>query len=434
MASLKNYDIVIKNGKIFKDNIFIKADIFIKNGKIKKVVYPKSVNYNSDKIIDASDCLISYGFFDPHVHFRCPGYEHKEDWVSGSRAAIKGGFTYIADMPNTKPPSSDFDSLVDKNNIAKQSKINFGLYIGLTDNNAGQVKNLCNKLKKSKINITGIKAFLGSSTGDLLITDYNSIKKALKTGILTLFHSEDEEKLKKYSNIKYNSVFDHNLKRPPTAAASSLLKIARACKSFKKKAKIYICHVSSELEIKLIKKLREKGYNIISEVTPHHIYFNLSNIKKSDIYKVNPPIRSKEDSTAVQKAFNNGFFDIIGTDHAPHLLKEKKSNNPPSGMPGLESCFYAFYKLYEENKISLNRVFKLLISGYGIFKVKKRGKIKKGYFADLTVIKNDDFTFSEKVMETKADFSPYNGLKCKVKIDAVILDGKVVLENGKLKI
>lgn len=434
MASSKSYDIVIKNAKLFNNNIFINTDIFIKNGKIKKLSNSNKNDYKCSKIIDAKDSMVSYGFFDPHVHFRTPGDEQKEDWQSGSRAAIKGGFTYICDMPNTKPLSTNYETLLSKYNIAKKSKINFGLYLGLTDDNAGSIKKIYKSLKKNKINITGVKAFLGSSTGDLLIKNYNSVKKALKTGVLTLFHSEDEVKLKKYSNIEYNSVFDHNLRRPPSAAASSLLKIAKTCKSFKKKAKIYICHISSEVEINLIKKLRQKGYNIISEVTPHHLYFDLSNIKKTNIYKVNPPIRSKEDAMEVKKAFNNGFFDIIGTDHAPHLISEKNSTNPPSGMPGLESCFYALFKLYQENNISLNRIFKLLTSGYRIFKIKNRGRIKKGYFADLTIIKNEDLIFNDKDMETKADFSPYNGLKSKVKIDTVIINGEIVMENGNLQI
>lgn len=435
MESNKKSKIAIKDGNIFTGNEFLKGTVLIKGNKIKKVIFstPREKELTGYKIIDATDCFVSYGFFDPHVHFRTPGDEHKEDWTTGSRAALKGGFTYVIDMPNNKPSITNLNLLMEKDKIAKNSSIiNYGLHIGLTDKNARTIKKIYKKAKKSKINVFGIKAFLGSSFGELLIKDIKSIKKSLKSKIITLFHAEDEEELKKYESIKYNTVYDHNKKRPAIVATKAIIKIARSCKKFKRHANIYICHVSTSREVRLIERLKKAGYRIITEVTPHHLFFSLDNIKPSNIYKVNPPIREKEDREFLIDIFNNSFFDILGTDHAPHLLKEKESDNPPSGMPGIETAFYVLYKLYENGDISLPIIFKLLTSGYQIFKLKKRGKIISGNIADITIIKKEKFTFNLENGESKADFSPYEGLTVNAKVDTVIINGKILLENGKI--
>ncbi len=434
MGLLKNSKIAIINGTIFI-NKFTKGTILINGNKIKKVIQGDISKYKIKKykIIDASNCYVSYGFFDPHVHFRCPGHEYKEDWNTGTKAAIKGGYTFIVDMPNNKPSAVDVNTLIKKNNLAKQSKLNYGLYLGLTDDNSDKIKIIFKKLKSLKIPVLGIKVFLGSSTGDLLINNDQSIYQSLNSSILNLFHCEDQLTLHKYKNIKYNSIIDHNKKRPPQSEVNGIKRIINSAKNIKKNAKIYICHVTSKDQVKSIEEFREQGFSIIAEITPHHLFFDLSNINKSNIFKVNPPIRDKMDVLEVRKKFNNGFFQIIGTDHAPHLLKEKKSNDPPSGFPGLESSFYALYNLYERKIIKLNEIFKLLTSGYKIFKIKKRGELKKGNFADITIIKKDKNVFKSKDTFTKADFSPFENLCVDCKIKTVIINGKIILKNGVFK-
>ena len=329
MALSKNSKIAIVNGTLFYKNKFVSGNILITGKKIKKIIlgYIYLDKLKEYKIIDAKDCYVSYGFIDPHVHFRCPGQEYKEDWQSGSKAAIKGGYTFVIDMPNNNPSAINVKTLVNKNKIAKDTPIHYGFYIGLTDNNAKKVKKIYNTLKQKKIPIFGIKVFLGSSTGDLLVSKRRSIFQSLNTPMINLFNCEDQPVLNKYNSLKYNSIFDHNNKRPPEAEVSGIKKIIKASKQIKNKAKIYICHVTSEKEIKIIKKYRKIGFNIIAEITPHHLFFDLSNIKKSNIYKVNPPIRPARDVNEIRKQFNKGFFQIIGTDHAPHLKKEKES--PP---------------------------------------------------------------------------------------------------------
>ncbi|HPP03652.1 MAG TPA: dihydroorotase [Spirochaetota bacterium] len=428
--------IAIVNGNIFIKKRFVKGTIFIENKKIKKVIIGEKIEtekLKKYKVIDASDSFVSYGFFDPHVHFRTPGHTYKEDWKSGSRAALNGGFTYVMDMPNNTPSATTYETLKEKNSIAKRdSLVNYGFYIGLSDKNAYELKDIIKKCRKNKINVLGIKVYIGSSTGDLLIKDFRFVRPALEIGEYVLFHCEDERTLQKFKNIKYIDVSSHNLKRPPLAEIEGLRKIIHSAISIKEKAKIYICHVSSKEFLKEILKFKKKGFNIITEITPHHLFLFLSGIDKSNIYKVNPPIRTLQDVEFLREAFNKGNFNIIGTDHAPHLLKEKFSDNSPSGFPGLESAFYVLMDLYKRRLIDLEMIFKLLTRGYKIFNIPKRGSIKKGNFADIVIIKEKEFIFEAKNCYTKADFSPFEGLKSDYTVDTVIVNGRILKENGKI--
>jgi len=305
-----NYKKAIINGLIFTGNEFEKGTILIKNNKIESVILDNistdawiKAGYN---ILDATDCIISYGFFDPHVHLRCPGSSQKEDWISGVKAAIAGGFTFIADMPNNNPPATDFDILNLKSTLQKSYPINYGLYIGATDANATELKKIIAKCRKKNIPILGIKCFLGSSTGDLLLKNDESIYEALKTGEIVLFHAENEPTLKKTANIPYQTIQDHNIIRPAEAEADAIERIAQIATPIKDKARIYICHISSMLGFKKLKEYKKQGYTMISEVTPHHLFFSLSNITDDTIYKVNPPIRSEKDVAYLRGKFNKG--------------------------------------------------------------------------------------------------------------------------------
>lgn len=433
---MNKYKIAIINGKLFVQNRFTRGHILIEGSVIKKVILSYSIDekiLENCYVIDAKGCIVSYGFFDPHVHFRCPGQEYKEDWISGVNSAVKGGYTYILDMPNNNPPAVDFETLALKNNIAKNSPINYGFHIGLTNKNYKDIKHIYKQCQIEHIPLHGVKVFLGSSTGDLLCTSDQALKTALGLPLINLFHAEDEATLQHFDHIPYKNVDSHNKRRPPIAEANAIKKIIRAAKHHRNSAKIYICHVSSNAGIKRIIKYRKKGFTIFAEVTPHHLFFNLDQMEeKSNIFKVNPPIRDTEEVLKLRDAVNRGYFQIIGTDHAPHLYKEKMSSNPPSGIPGLESSFYAFASLYKQGILSLKKILRLLTSGYEIFNIKKRGTIKKGNFADLTIIRHDPFIFKAEKTQTKADFSPYEDLESSFFIDTVLCNGKILLRNGEL--
>jgi dihydroorotase len=433
---MNNSKIAIINGKLFINNKFKKGTLLIHNERIYKVIETKkekpkengksklNENYILDgyKIIDATNCIVSFGFFDPHVHLRTPGFEYKEDWESGTKAAIKGGFTYIVDMPNTNPPSIDLESLEIKNNIAKKSKINYGLYIGLTDENSSDIGKISSDILEKNINLLGIKVFLGSSTGSLLVKNESSIKASLNTRFINLFHCEDETTLQKYKDIEYKTIYDYAKIRPDISEVAAFYKII---KNGNKDSKIYICHISSKRLAKEIKKYRRKGYKIIAEISPHHLYFCNENIENSNLFKVNPPIRKQKDLFYLRKLFNSGFFDIVGSDHAPHTISEKESTNPPSGMPGLETTFYVLANLYQNGSIKKKRLFKLLTSGYKIFSIKDRGEIKAGNFADITIVQKKAHKIKNSSIVSKAKFSPYNGMETNYSIKCVIVNGEL---------
>lgn len=430
---MKNNKKLIYNCNIFIEKSFKNYSLLINDNVIEKII-TTNIDLDLYKDCEKIDCengFVSYGFIDPHVHFRTPGNENKEDWDSGSKAALKGGFTFVIDMPNNTPPAVTFEILSDKNEIAKKySFVNYGFYIGLTDENSNSILYTINKCRLNGINIYGIKAFLGSSTGNLLVKNVDSIKNALETGEVVLFHAEDEGVLK---NIPYKGNIQHGFSRPEEAEVSAINKIAMSASDIISKSKIYICHVSSSSGLKKILSLRDKGYNIIAEVTPHHLYFTLENIEDSDpIYKVNPPIRNDMSVKALREGFNKGDINIVGTDHAPHLVSEKMSKAPPSGFPGLETAFYALYNLSKNGLIDFVKIFEYMTVGYKIFNIKKRGKIKEGNFADLVILKHKDFTFDSTKGSSKAKFSPYNGIMSDLLIDTVLINGKTILKDGKI--
>lgn len=426
--------IAIINGLLFINNKFVKGNIIIEGDKIKNVIPGKLQDFDLSNhyVIEANGSYVSYGFFDPHVHFRTPGTEYKEDWESGANAAIKGGYTFVVDMPNNNPPAVDLQTLELKNELASKSPINYGFYIGLTTENYKNIKHIFKQCKIRNIPVYGVKVFLGSSTGNLLVKAAEAIKYSLNTSLINLFHCEDEETLELLDKGKYSSLEEHEATRPYTAEVNGIKKIIKIARTIKNRANIYICHVSSEQGVKLINKYRKKGFNILSEITPHHLFFSLEEIENSPIYKVNPPIRHLDDVLSLRKSFNKGYFQIIGTDHAPHLYKEKISDNPPSGIPGIESSFYALYSLYQNRQLSLKKIFTYLTSGYQLFNIKKRGLLKKGYYADITIINRESNIFKVENSASKADFSPYDKLETNAFIDTVIIGGKIYLKNGEL--
>jgi len=374
---------------------------------------------------------------DPHVHFRTPGHSHKEDWVSGSKAAIHGGFTYVLDMPNTNPATTTVERIEQKNNIIKQdAKVHYGMYVGLTAGNVDKIEEIYQTSRKMGLPILGVKVYIGSSTGNLLVTRPEVIGKSLSTGIIHLFHCEDAETLENYNDLPMNSIADHEKKRPAIAASQGVTKIMGAiqkyCPDPAKAGTVYICHLSTEDEVHAIDELRKNGADIITEIAPHHLYLTLESIKDDYIYKVNPPIRSESHAKALRQAFNRDFFQVIGTDHAPHRLEEKRSSAPPSGMPGMETAFPALYSLYEKGEMDLNRIFKYMTSAYEIFNIENRGKLQPGNFADITIINRNTTVIKGDELYTKCDYSPFEGVTCQAGIDTVLVDGEILLQDGKI--
>lgn len=409
--------------KAFINGEFIDTKIVIDNEKIVQIS-PDIVPDSETAVFDGKNAYVSYGFIDPHVHFRTPGAEMKEDWNTGSNAALAGGFTYVIDMPNNTPPAADFDVLQMKNEIAKRdSHVNFGFYLGLTETNCGSLEEIISQCRKAEIRIYGIKVFLGSSTGSLLIEHISAVEKAFATGLPVLFHCEENSLLK---NTVFTTLKEYEDSRPIKAETEAMLKIRKAAEKYKSTAKIYICHLSSEAGLKEALKMRSDGFNVYLEATPHHLTLNLETMKSSPFAKVNPPIRHTEEMIALQNALKDGFIDCIGTDHAPHLLKEKNADNPPSGFPGLETAFFALNTLVSEKIITLEQVIEKLTRAYSIFNIESRGKIEVGNYADLVFLQREPAVFNAENARTKAKFSPFDKIKSDISIKHVFIGGKQI--------
>ena len=422
-------DLIIKHGTIVTHNSEKESDIAIKNGKIFKI--GKLDNYKSKKTIDANGLHILPGAFDTQVHFREPGNTKKENLKTGSLAAIAGGITSVFDMPNNKPSITTKKLFMKKLQKAKgRMHCNYAFYFGAEKDNIEEIK----KVEKIR-GCCGVKVFVGSSTGTLLVSDQADIESIMKsTKKMISFHSENEDMLitrKKYA--KTGRPHSHQVWRNVDTALSSTRKLIKSANKSKKK--IHVLHITTAEEIKLL--LRNRKY-VSFEVTPQHLVLASPDCyKKLGTYaQMNPPIRGVRHRNVLRKTLQKGQIDIIGSDHAPHLKSEKNQiyPNSPSGMPGVQTLLPILLNEVSKKKISLNEVVKL--TSYNpkkIFKIKSKGLIKVGYDADLTII---DMNKTEKVlnkdMKTKCGWTPFNGIKLKGWPVGTIINGKVAFWKNKI--
>ena len=422
-------DLIIKNGKIVTHNNEKLADIAIKNGKIIKL--GKLVNLKSKKTIDAKGLHILPGAFDTQVHFREPGNTKKENLKTGSLAAVAGGITSVFDMPNNKPSITTRNLFMKKLQTAKKRMhCNYAFYFGAEKDNIKEIK----KVEKIK-GCCGVKVFVGSSTGTLLVSNHADIEKIMRsTKKMISFHSENEDLLisrKKYA--KNGRPLSHQVWRNVDTAITSTKKLIKSANKSKKK--IHILHITTAEEIKLL--LRNRKY-VSFEVTPQHLV-----LASPDCYKrlgtyaqMNPPIRGTRHRNVLRKTLQKGQIDIVGSDHAPHLKSEKKQiyPNSPSGMPGVQTLLPILLNEVSKKTISLNEVVKLTsFNPKKIFKIKNKGLLKVGYDADLTIV---DMNKTKKVlnkdMKTKCGWTPFNGMKLKGWPVGTIINGKAAFWNNKI--
>ena len=428
--NIKKYDLGLLNGNVFVNNTFLKTSIGIKNGKIIEIGHIQEKECT--KTINFSEKYILPGFIDTQVHFREPGLIHKEDIEHGTRSAVLGGITGVFEMPNTSPATINKRELLKKINIAKKTSwTNFAFFIGACKDN---IKEL-DKLETIK-GCAGIKIFMGSSTGTLLVSEENDLELALKTiKRRVAIHSEDEfrlvERLKGIDVSK--GVIEHENWRDPETALISTRKVLKYAKKFNTKA--HVLHISTYQEMEI---LQNKGDHITVEVTPQHL-----TLSSPDCYKrlgtraqMNPPIRSIDHQNGLWKGIENGTVDVIGSDHAPHTLSEKENAwpNSPSGMPGVQTMLSVMLNHVNNKKLSLTKLVKLMSENpCKIYKIKNKGHIKIGYDADLTVIDlNKKLIINDKNMASKSGWSPYSGMSLKGCPIATIINGKIKMYNDTL--
>ncbi len=417
--------LLLKNCSILGKEI---KDILIENGYIINI--GKSF-LKAQKTIDINGNIVLPGAIDPHVHFRDPGFTYKEDWLSGSKGAASAGITTVLDMPNTNPPTINKTGLLEKRKTAKKSIVNYGFHFGATGNNFSE-------MEKTK-NIAGIKVFL-SSNASFIIEDKDVLKKVFETAKKinkpVIVHSEDNRCIKKHSALFMDpTIYDHNKIRSRECAIKStdlILKLAKETE-----ATLYIAHITTKEELKLIEKAKEEDVNVFAEVTPNHLFLDESCLSRlGNFAKVNPPLRTAEDREALFKAAISGKIDTIGTDHAPHTKKEKMKPFilAPSGMPGVETMMPLLIDAFLKNKLDFERLSEITAKNASqIFKIKKRGTIKEGFFADLIVVNpKETFLIQSKNLFTKAKFTPFDGMILKGRIYLTIVNGIVKFFNGKI--
>jgi len=425
---MKNYKILIKNGTIVDSKTQIKKDVLISNGKIEKV--EKNINPQADRIIDACQKFIIPGVIDPQVHFREPGLTHKEDIKSGARSAVCGGITTFFEMPNTNPATTNSKLLEEKFKIAEKSSVaNFSFFLGATPNNIDEIKNLKGNC--------GVKIFMGSSTGDLLVDRDSDIEKIFKyCNKIIAIHSEDEQVLNETAKtIKNPNFSDHPNMRPVKAAVTSTNKAINFALKYKKR--LHILHLSTSEEVKIIRKIKNTGL-VTSETTPQHLLLNAPDIYDDigSYAQMNPPIREKHHQEELWKGLFDGTINCIATDHAPHTIQEK--NKPygiaPSGMPGVETSLPLMLNQVNKGKITLQDIIKWMCENPAkIYQIKNKGFIKEGFDADIALVDlNKIKIIRAKNMQSKCGWSPFEGLEVKGWPIMTIVNGNIVYENESI--
>ena len=422
-------DLLIKNGSCFIDNNLKKVDLAISDSKIQEIGDLKNLKGKNE--IDAKELLVLPGIIDTQVHFREPGSTEAEDLNSGSRAAILGGVTSVFEMPNTNPPTSSEKEFLNKLDLAKNRMFcNYAFYFGATPENYSDLRNL-----KSLEGCCGIKLFVGSSTGNLLVKNEEDIEKVfLNSSKIVSVHSEDEDILNlRKKMIEEGNVKTHPVWRNEESAISSTRKIVKISERLNKQA--HILHVTTKEEVDFLSQ--HKG-NITFEITPQHL--TLVSPECYDVLgtyaQMNPPIREKDHQKRLWYAVKNNFVDVIGSDHAPHLKidKDKKYPLSPSGMPGVQTLVPIMLDHVNRKKLTIEQFVRLVSENPAkIFNIKSKGFIKKGYEADLTIVDMDKVVkIDNDKIESKCKWSPFHGVKVKGFPVITIVNGEIKMKNGKI--
>ncbi|MBW9220094.1 dihydroorotase [Methanothermococcus sp. SCGC AD-155-N22] len=401
---------ILKNCRIVINNQIVEGDILIEDGVIKEI---KKDIKNGDTKVDLKNKIVIGGIIDAHVHFRYNNVK-KEGFISGSKAAINGGITYVIDMPNDNPPITTKERFYKKYREGKEkSKVNIEFNYGVTENN------YLDKIEEAK----SYKIFMVESVGDLFISDYSKLKDILNQDKIFTIHAEHkdviEENKKRYP---LNSWIDHCRIRDKRSEVEGIREILRCLEEIEKlgnkKPHIHFCHISTKEGLDLIKKAKErfKNVKITLEVTPHHLYLNMDMAEElKGLGKFNPPLRTKEDNRALMRGLIEGSVDIVATDHAPHTYEEKSRDvrECPSGIPGVETFLPLMLNLVNKGMISLFRLVDLISNKPGrIFHIDNR--LKEGKTANLTVIDlKREITIKGERFKSKSKFTPFENWRVK---------------------
>lgn len=431
---------IVTNGESFLGSIIIDNSIIIEIIKNDVDIDKYKDKYN---VIDACGMYVLPGIIDDQVHFREPGSTHKGDIESESAAAVLGGVTSFMDMPNNNPPATTLDAIERKFNIAANtSYANYSFYIGATNDNIEQI------IDANNSDVCGVKVFMGSSTGNMLVDNNQTLDAIFKnSNKLIATHCESEEIinknlqliLEKYSKEGKTTNDIPFSTHPIIRDRESCIESSKKAIEFAKKhnSRLHILHISTKEEIELIAREKEYLPNLTAEACVHFLYFNSNDYHKyGSKIKCNPAIKEQTDRSAILQGINDNTIDIIATDHAPHTIEEK--NKPyleaPSGLPLVQHSLIMMFELFKKGEISIeNIVQKMCHAPAEVFKIEKRGYLKEGYFADITIIDpNKKQVISKDNLKYRCNWSPLEGYSFSSSVVHTIINGTHIVENGQL--
>ncbi|MBQ8957949.1 MAG: dihydroorotase [Bacteroidales bacterium] len=444
----------IKGATLVNEGQTFVASVFVKDGKIAKIVReseaPEPVEGPVDaetafrqaqrlstQVIEAQGKYLIPGIIDEHVHFREPGLTHKADIYTESRAAVAGGVTSFMDMPNTMPQTTTQELLQQKFDLAAEKSLaNYSFYLGATNDNLSEV------VKTDPKTVCGIKLFMGSSTGNMLV-DQNEVLVRLfrESPCLIAAHCEDEATIHA-STVRFKDLVNKG-EETPDAGIHPFIRTAEACYRSSSKAvdmaekfgaRLHVLHISTQKELSLFRNdIPLKDKKITAETCPHYLWFDEHDYeRKSFVIKCNPAIKSHRDKEALLQALRNGLIDTIGTDHAPHLKSEKFTDDYFTSKSGFPSIQHSLDIMLEATNRDLPLLVQLMCHNPSIlYRIDRRGFIREGYHADLALVDlNVSHWISDKDEYSKCGWTPYDGIQSHSKVTHTFVNGNLVFENG----
>ena len=433
-----NNQTLIKNAKIVNEGQIIEGDILIEGNLIKEIDESISAKSADVKVIDAEGNYVFPGMIDDQVHFREPGLTHKANIETESRAAIAGGITSFVEMPNTNPQTTTIEKLEEKFDIAsKSSYANYSFMFGGTNDNLDEI------LKLDPKAVAGLKLFLGSSTGNMLVDNPEVLEKIFSsTDLVISVHCEDEGTIRgnlAKAKAEYGNDIPMELHPVIRSEDACYISSSKAIELAKKTgARLHVFHLSTAKETDLFtNKIPLKDKKITAEVCIHHLWFSDEDYKtKGSRIKWNPAVKTANDREGLWKALLDDRIDVIATDHAPHTIEEKDNTytTAPSGGPLVQHAFVALLEAHHNQKISLETIAQKTAHNPAIlFDVEKRGYIKEGYYADLIIADlNNPWTVNKENILYKCSWSPFEGNTFKSRITHTFVNGQLAYNNFKV--
>jgi dihydroorotase len=428
--------ILLKNGTVINEGRSFQSDILVVGERIEKIA-PDITDPNAE-IIDVGGKYVIPGMIDDQVHFREPGLTHKADIYTESRAAVAGGITSFMEMPNTKPPTTTQALLAEKYAIGAQKSIaNYSFFMGATNDNLDEV------MRTDRANVCGVKVFMGSSTGNMLVDNEKTLTAIFsECDMLIATHCEDEATIRRNLEVfkeKFGEnipVENHPVIRSEEACyLSSSLAVGLAKKY---NTRLHVLHISTAKETGLFDNtLPLEKKRITAEACIHHLWFTDADYKtKGNWIKWNPAVKTAADREGIWKAINENRIDIFATDHAPHTMDEKQQGylNAPSGGPLVQHAVIAVLEMVAQGRITKERaVEKMAHAPAACFRLSDRGFLREGYFADIVIIDPDLKTTVDRTQVlSKCGWSPFEGYTFSHSVDQTFVNGRLVYSKGKV--